>query len=211
MRKTCDFVLPANILTVLRTPHLLGLHDTLSCVLIKHRLSLFIMHSLLLCYMGTYHGLLNSIKPTDNLTHGSPQASCGNQCLGRLCCVTSLCSNWTTARMISDIRLHGGWGNRMHGITTLLMLAIMTRCVFLIQLTKPVDINLQFSHNVIQWNYIPSARLFKHSFDFCNPKNFNYEYKSFEAALSNQIKMYDLIEVHCTSLLWFLLSPGSDE
>jgi len=35
----------------------------------------------------------------------------------------------------------GGYGNRLHGITILLMFAMLTKHVFLLQMTKPVNIN----------------------------------------------------------------------
>jgi len=196
-------------------PCFLGLHGTLLYVLIKH-LSIFTIQSLLLCYYaGTYRGLLNSRRPTGNLTHGSPKVSCGNQSVWEDYAVFhhSVVTGQQPGRyLIYDCtgRHCGGWGNRMHGITALLMLAIMTRRVFLMQMTKPVDINLHFSPNAIQWNYTSPAGLKKRSFNLCGPENFYREYESFEAALNNHNKMYDLIEVHVFFGLYYHLVAMND-
>ena len=51
----------------------------------------------------------------------------------------------------------GGHGNRIHGITTLLALAMLTKRVLLIKMTYPVDINDYMLPNAIQWNHpLPS-------------------------------------------------------
>ena len=166
-------------------------------------------------YAGTYRGLLNSRKPTHNLADGSPQASCGKQSVWED--YAAFHHSVVTGQQPGRYLMYdctgegcGGWGNRMHGISTLLMLAIMTRRVFLIKLTEPVDINLHFSPNAIQWNYTPSAGLFKHSFDFRSPKNFYHEYESFEAALSSHHKMYELIDVQVYFGIYYHLVAMSD-
>ena len=51
----------------------------------------------------------------------------------------------------------GGYGNRIHGITTLLILAMLTKRVLLIKMTYPIDINDYMLPNAIQWNHaLPS-------------------------------------------------------
>lgn len=51
----------------------------------------------------------------------------------------------------------GGHGNRIHGITTLLVLAMLTKRILLIKMTYPIDINDYMLPNAIQWNHaIPS-------------------------------------------------------
>ena len=47
----------------------------------------------------------------------------------------------------------GGYGNRIQSINILLILAMVTKHVFLIESTYPTDINDYFLPNAIQWNY----------------------------------------------------------
>ena len=53
----------------------------------------------------------------------------------------------------------GGYGNRMQSITILLILAMVTKHVFLIESTYPTDINDYLLTNAIQWNYTVPERL----------------------------------------------------
>ena len=47
----------------------------------------------------------------------------------------------------------GGHGNRIHGITTLLVLAMLTKRVLLIKMTYPMDIADYMLPNAIEWNH----------------------------------------------------------
>ena len=48
-----------------------------------------------------------------------------------------------------------GYGNRMQAVASLLILAILTERVFLIDSPKPVNLNHYLLPNAIQWNHIP--------------------------------------------------------
>ena len=50
-------------------------------------------------------------------------------------------------------KICGGFGNRIQSITLLLTLAMLTKHVFLIQVTYPTDINDYLLPNAIQWNH----------------------------------------------------------
>lgn len=60
---------------------------------------------------------------------------------------------WCTSRPC------GGHGNRIDGITTLLVLAMLTKRVLLIKMTYPIDINDYVLPNAIQWNHPLPANL----------------------------------------------------
>ena len=62
----------------------------------------------------------------------------------------------------------GGYGNRIQSITILLLLAMVTKHVFLIESTYPTDINDYFLTNAIQWNFTVPEGL--------NTKNFYTAY-----------------------------------
>ena len=53
----------------------------------------------------------------------------------------------------------GGHGNRIHGITTLLVLAMLTKRVLLIKMTYPMDIEDFLLPNAIEWNHALPANL----------------------------------------------------
>ena len=55
-----------------------------------------------------------------------------------------------------------------------------------------------------------SSGTFKQSFDLRGPKNFYCEYESFEAALSNQNKMYDLLRYKFTLVFYYHMVAMSD-
>ena len=60
--------------------------------------------------------------------------------------------------LIYDCTIHkseicGGYGNRVQSITILLILAMLTKRVLIIQVTNPIDINEHLLPNAIQWNY----------------------------------------------------------
>ena len=46
-----------------------------------------------------------------------------------------------------------GFGNRIHGITILLLFAILSNRTFLIEMNHPLDINRLLHPNAIKWNY----------------------------------------------------------
>jgi len=104
----------------------------------------------------------------------------------------------------------GGYGNRMHGITVMLMFAILTKRVFLVEMTTPIDINLHLLPNAIKWNYRPPAGIKNKSFNLHNTKNFHLNYKSFETAISDHNTTYDLIKVQIDFGIFYYLVMMSD-
>ena len=88
--------------------------------------------------------------------------------------------------------LCGGYGNRVQGITILLILAMLTKRVFLIQATNPIDINEHLLPNAVQWNYTVPRELNSH---FMTLK---YRIPSTVTELENallQPNQYDIIRV----------------
>ena len=76
----------------------------------------------------------------------------------------------------------GGYGNRLHGITLLLLLAMLTKHAFLLNITNPDDINLYLQPNAIQWNYTLPEKL-KVSRLYLFNKSFQKAFKKLETAL----------------------------
>ena len=76
----------------------------------------------------------------------------------------------------------GGYGNRIEGLTVLLVFAMVTKRVLLIRFTYPVDIKNYLVPNAIQWDYVPPAGLSTDSHYLINTRFFRY-YSMFEAAL----------------------------
>ena len=104
----------------------------------------------------------------------------------------------------------GGYGNRIHGITVLLVLAMLTKRVFLIQMTKPVDINAYLLPNAIQWNYtLPEDQFKTRDVDVLNTYNFYANYKPLESALLGNDK-YDAIKVRINFGLFYYLARMND-
>ena len=103
----------------------------------------------------------------------------------------------------------GGYGNRIHGITVLLILAMLTKCVFLIQMTKPVDINTYLLPNTIQWNYTLSEEYKSRDVDLFNKDNFYANYKPLEALLLGNDE-YDAIKVRINFGLFYYLARMND-
>ena len=104
----------------------------------------------------------------------------------------------------------GGYGNRIHGITVLLVLAMLTKRVFLIQMTKPVDINAYLLPNEIQWSYtLPEDQFKTRAVDLLNTYNFYANYKPLESVLLGNDK-YDAIKVKINFGLFYYLPIMND-
>ena len=103
----------------------------------------------------------------------------------------------------------GGYGNRIHGITVLLILAMLTKRVFLIQMTNPVDINTYQLPNTIQWNYTLPEEYKSRDVDLFNTENFYANYKPLEAALLGDDE-YDAIKVRINFGLFYYLARMND-
>ena len=80
----------------------------------------------------------------------------------------------------------GGYGNRIEGLTSLLIFAMLTNRVFLIKMEYPVNINDYFMPNAIQWNHNMSPVIKAQYFDLINPTGYYSNYEKFEASLLNQ-------------------------
>ena len=109
-----------------------------------------------------------------------------------------------------DQKVCGGYGNRINGISVLLILAMLTKHVFLLQMTKPTDINAYFSPNAIQWNYTLPKGLNTLKINFHSPRNFDHNYKIFEAALLQSNKQYDVIRVNIIFGFFYYLARMND-
>ena len=103
----------------------------------------------------------------------------------------------------------GGYGNRLHGITVLLMFAMFTKHVFLIQMTHPTDINMYLQPNAIQWNFTLPGELKSRYIDLFNKDNFYANFKTFESTLFSDDE-YDVIRVRINFGLFYYLVTMSD-
>ena len=103
----------------------------------------------------------------------------------------------------------GGYGNRIHGVTVMFMFALLTKRVFLLQMTDPVDINAYLLPNAIQWNYTLPEKLKSRDVDLFNTQNFYANYKPLEAALLDNDK-YDAIRVRINFGLFYYLVTMND-
>ena len=103
----------------------------------------------------------------------------------------------------------GGHGNRLHGITVLLLFAMFTKHVFLLQMTNPADINMYLQPNAIQWNFTLSGELKSRDIDLFNKENFYGNFKTFEDTLFSDDD-YDVIRVRINFGLFYYLVTMSD-
>ena len=97
----------------------------------------------------------------------------------------------------------GGYGNRMHGITVLLILAMLTKHVFLIQMTNPTNINDYLSPNAIQWNYTLPKGLKTLKINLHGRTNLDHNYKIFENEILQNNSEYDIIRVEINFGLFY--------
>ena len=103
----------------------------------------------------------------------------------------------------------GGYGNRISGITVLLIYAMLTKRVFLLQMTIPVDINSYFLPNAIKWNCTLPTELETQNFYLIDENNFLSLYNKFEATvLDNQ---YDVVTVEINFGLFYYLTKINDK
>ena len=102
----------------------------------------------------------------------------------------------------------GGYGNRISGITVLLVYAMLTKRVLLLDMTIPVDINLYFLPEAIKWNHAVPTGLATQNINLMNSKQFLPNFETFEAAvLSNQ---FDVVNVQINYGLFYFLAKMSD-
>ena len=106
-------------------------------------------------------------------------------------------------------KLCGGYGNRIEAITVILMFAMLTKRVFLLQMTKPVDINTYLLPNAIQWNHTLPKGLQSHNVDLMDQKNFYANYKPLETALFDNDR-YDVIRVKINFGFFYYLVTMND-
>ena len=103
----------------------------------------------------------------------------------------------------------GGYGNRIHGITVMFMLAMLTKRVFLLQMTIPVDINAYLIPGAIQWNRSTPMGLKSNQVYLDDEGNFYANYKPLEAELLDNDK-YDVITVRINFGLFYYLVTMND-
>ena len=85
---------------------------------------------------------------------------------------------------------------------------MLTKRVFLLNMTIPVDINSYFLPDAIEWNYTVPSGLKTQNFDLINTDNFLTLYNTFEATvLSDQ---YDVVTVKINFGLFYYLTKMND-
>ena len=100
----------------------------------------------------------------------------------------------------------GGYGNRMQSITILLILAMVTKHVFLIESTYPTDINDYFQTNAIQWNHAVPEGLKTNIV-------YTYYYTTFIAKVENALlhpDEQDVVRVHTFLGIFYYIQLVSD-
>ena len=103
----------------------------------------------------------------------------------------------------------GGYGNRIHGISVLLTFAMLTRHVFLLQMTKPIDINAYLSPNAVKWNHTVPKGLKTLRINLHGQNNVDHNYKLFESALLHNNSEYDVIKVEINfGWFYYLVTMG---
>ena len=108
-----------------------------------------------------------------------------------------------------DYEVCGGYGNRVHGISVLLTFAMLTKHVFLLQMTKPIDINAYLSPNAIKWNYTVLQGLKTLRINLHGQNNVDRNYKLFENALLHNNSEYDVVRVEINfGWFYYLVTMG---
>ena len=103
----------------------------------------------------------------------------------------------------------GGYGNRISGITVLLLYAMHTNRAFLLRMTVPVDINSYFLPNAIKWNHTGPTGLTTKHVNLLNEENFNQYLETFETAvLGNQ---YDIVNVQINFGLFYYITKMNED
>ena len=102
----------------------------------------------------------------------------------------------------------GGYGNRLSGITVLLVYAMLTKRVFLLDMTIPVDINSYYLPNAIQWNHALPTGLKTKKMDLKNEKNFLSLCNTFEATILDD--EYDVVRIQINFGLFYFLAKMND-
>ena len=171
---------------------------------------------------GKYRDLVNSRNTTQkfNSSTGKPSKWFPN---AKLCAQDDIWQNYADFHaavlsgkqkgkyLIYDCseRVCGGYGNRLHGITVLLIYAMLTKRVFLLRMTNPVDINTYLSPNTIQWNHNVPKGLKSTSLNLHGQNNLDSNYEEFEAELLHNDN-YDVIRVEINFGLFYYLLTMSD-
>ena len=110
-----------------------------------------------------------------------------------------------------DHKACGGYGNRIHGIAVLLTFAVLTKHVFLLEMTNPIDVNAYLSSNAIKWNYTVPKGLKTLRINLHGQDNVDRNYKIFEAALLHYNNSeYDVIRVEINFGWFYYLVTMSD-
>ena len=102
----------------------------------------------------------------------------------------------------------GGYGNRISGITVLLVYAMLSKRAFLLDMTIPVDINSYFLPDAIKWNYTLSTGLKTHNFYLIDQNNFLSFYDEFEATVLDD--QDDVVTVEINFGLFYYLTKMND-
>ena len=138
-----------------------------SCIFLIHTYVLYASGDYI--YVGEYRGLLNSRLisqkfddiPTEPSKWFPNTKFCGRDEVWQEYAdfhASVLSGKQKGKYLIYDCTLQqkdicGGYGNRIQSISILLILAMVTKHVFLIESTYPIDINDYFQTNAIQWNH----------------------------------------------------------
>ena len=173
------------------------------------------------CYTGTgdYRGLINSRNFSYKFESSTPSKwfSNANLCGGDNIWQDyaqfhkSVLSGKEKAKYLIYDCTHktcGGYGNRISGITVLLIYAMLTKRALLLNMTIPVDINLYFSPNAIEWNHVVPTGLRTQHINLMNSKNFIPYYKTFEAVVFDD--QYDIVNVQINFGMFYFITKMND-
>ena len=172
------------------------------------------------CVTGDYRGLINSRNISQKFDSSSPSQWFSN---ANLCGGNDIWQEYAELHksMLSEKKnikflvydctdgICGGYGNRISGITVLLVYAMLTKRALLLKMTRPVDINSYFLPKAIEWNHPVPAGLRTQNINLMDTKHFIPNFKMFEAAVFSD--QYDVVSIKINFGLFYFLTKMNDE
>ena len=170
-------------------------------------------------YVGNYRGLINSRSSSQNFDNNNPGKwfSNANMCGGDNIwneyadfhkSVLSGKEKQRYVKYICNDKKCGGYGNRICGITVLLIYAMLTKRALLLDVTVPVDISTYLLPNGIDWNHPSAKGLTAQNFNIMSFKDFDRVYKTFEDSLLGD--EYGIVNVRINFGLFYVLEKMKD-
>ena len=170
-------------------------------------------------YVGNYRGLINSRNSSQEFDNTKPGKwfSNANMCGGDSIWTEyaefhkSVLSGKEKQRYLKYVckdKKCGGYGNRICGITVLLLYAMLTKRALLLDVTNPVHIDSYLLPHGIEWNHHAAKGLTTRNLNIMTFANFNEVYKNFEDTLLGD--QYGIVSVRINFGLFYVLEKMND-